>query len=44
MKRRKCITCGNLIFKSSLLDPYLCRGCSNEDAKRYLYLDNEVVL
>lgn len=40
MKRRKCISCGNFIFKSSLFDPYLCRRCSHEEAKRYLYLDN----
>jgi len=40
MNRQKCIACGDFIFKSSLLDPYLCRQCSHEEVKRYLYLDS----
>jgi len=42
MERKRCISCGYLIYKSSHSDPYLCRDCEylmlDEDA-RYLYLD-----
>jgi len=45
MYRRKCMSCGHLILKSSHSDPYVCRECEdfmiNEDV-RYAYLDGSV--
>lgn len=43
MQRKKCISCGYLISKSSHSDPYLCRGCEDmmlDEDLRYGYLDN----
>jgi predicted RNA-binding Zn-ribbon protein involved in translation (DUF1610 family) len=42
MERRKCISCGFLIFKSARTDPYMCRDCEEmmvSDDARYAYLD-----
>ena len=44
MERKQCVSCGNIILKSALLDPYLCRQCSREEGRRYQYLDEEVVV
>ena len=43
MERRRCISCGYLIYKSGLSDPYLCRECEEmmlDDESRYTYLDS----
>lgn len=42
MKRRRCISCGNVIKKSAVQDPYLCRTCANVKI-RYSYLDKKKV-
>lgn len=43
--RNICISCGTMILKSALSDPYLCRDCEkmlegSEREERYIYLDN----
>ncbi|HLC60072.1 MAG TPA: hypothetical protein VJJ52_01440 [Candidatus Nanoarchaeia archaeon] len=45
MARMKCIGCGNVIIKSGLKDPYICRDCEKlimetGMSERYGYLDN----
>ena len=43
MQRKKCISCGYIIHKSSHSDPYLCRDCEDimvDEESRYAYLDN----
>jgi len=45
MKRLRCITCGCVIQKSGLHDPYQCRECETElrmgrIIDRYSYLDS----
>ena len=42
MQRNRCISCGFVILKSALHDPYLCRDCEYlmpETDERYAYLD-----
>jgi len=43
IRRKKCISCGTLILKSGIYDPYICRYCENpagiEARERYTYLD-----
>ena len=44
MQRRKCISCGYIIMKSALHDPYVCRDCEDlmiGPGERYMYLDNK---
>jgi|TARA_B100002003_G_C13829395_1_gene407759 hypothetical protein len=44
MQRKICISCGFIILKSALHDPYLCRDCEYlimGDEGRYSYLDNK---
>ncbi|MBI3034409.1 hypothetical protein HYY72_04570 [Candidatus Woesearchaeota archaeon] len=40
--RLKCTRCGNLIVKSSFINPYLCRWCQLETdfSDTYSYLDS----
>lgn len=43
MQRRKCISCGNAIYKSAHNDPYICRDCEDttiSEELRYIYLDS----
>jgi hypothetical protein len=45
MVRHNCTSCGGIILKSGINDPYLCRDCerllNNEElGERYSYLDN----
>jgi len=36
-KRKKCILCGNSIFKSAVSDAFVCRDCDKENVEaRYL--------
>ena len=45
MQRMICISCGFVIKKSALHDPYLCRECENlmvDTEERYAYLDHKV--
>ena len=42
MQRNRCTSCGFVILKSALHDPYLCRDCEYlmlETDERYAYLD-----
>jgi len=41
MHRRRCISCGSMILKSGLEDPYVCRACEKTAyaESRYGYLD-----
>ncbi|MBL7055438.1 hypothetical protein ISS07_00835 [Candidatus Woesearchaeota archaeon] len=42
MERKKCTSCGYVIFKSAHKDPYICRECEGKsmDTERYAFLDN----
>lgn len=42
MKGKRCISCGYIIQKSAVEDPYLCRECELlmlEPEQRFAYLD-----
>lgn len=32
-KKKICILCGNLIFKTAKSDPYVCRDCERDNAE-----------
>jgi len=43
MIRKKCVSCGYVILKSSHSDPYVCRDCEYmmvDDEIRYAHLDD----
>jgi len=39
MKRLHCVGCGEIMGKSAVNDPYVCRKCEQSDVPRYNWLD-----
>jgi len=39
MRKSHCVSCGVIMGKSALDDPYVCRPCDNMEVPRFNWLD-----
>lgn len=37
--KRFCVACGDVMGKTGVDDPYICRACERSDVPRYDWLD-----